>query len=194
MISFDSEKCLEDLLFENQDFLRKSFDLDADHEIRRQVQLGAYGTADIVALKAYRDVEHDFTYLDVVIFELKNTPLALGHVSQIARYKRFFDSLYIEHDIDHVEIKGILIGKKTFPTGDDLVFLCQSIDWLETYEFSIDPLAGLKFGWVNGWVKSGEKTQDFDAFVDTLDIKNRGPLPSPPLESQGAEEAMRGDE
>ena len=154
MISFDTEKFLENFLVEHMDHYREFFGIN-DAEIHQQMNIGAYGITDIVTIR-HHELDYGYnepdlvTMVDITIFELKNTPLSAQHVSQISRYKRFFDKISEETGLQ-VNIRGVLIGKKTFPTSDDLCYLCQAIDWLEVYEVDLDPLKGLRFKAIEGW-------------------------------------------
>lgn len=146
-IIFEREKDLEDLLMEHEGFTAASFGCE-NHVLRRQVNLGAYGIADIVALSSGWE-EAGYSFCSIHIIELKNEPLTHAHISQVARYREFFNQF--DPRFSDMQIHGHLVGPKTFPKGDDLCFLAQSIDWLTVYEFEFDPMTGLEFKPVRGW-------------------------------------------
>lgn len=162
-LKFESEKEFEDFLMDNQDFLEESFGCEG-YTFYRQLNLGAYGIADIVAINAFRDPD-GATYGNIDIFELKNTTLSHVHISQLARYRQFF--LQFGGLFSHISVHCHLIGLPTFPGGDDLVFLAQSINWLSVYELGINPRQGLEFNAVSGWKVSKDNT-DAVARVRTL--------------------------
>ncbi len=173
-ISFDSEKDFEDCLFEHQEVMENYIGLNG-YTFFRQVRCGGYGIADIVALRSYTDISG--RYVDIHIIELKNTTLTPAHLAQVARYKKFFLELARNQPAEF-DIRGSLIGKKTFPTSDDFAYLCQSIDWLQVYEFGLDPMAGLELNLVAGWRNSSDHSDDINKMLRILsDITVNMPLP-----------------
>ncbi len=168
MISFDSEKCMENFLIENIDHYREEFGIE-NAEIFQQLNLGAYGIADFVACTLH-ELPNNVKIAEVVIFELKNTPLSVAHVCQISRCKEFFDKFY-QYTNTQVDVRGVLIGKKTFPTSDDLCFLCQRIEWLSTFELDICPFNGVVFRHIQGWRPSNERSLDFKKVIFQLGIE-----------------------
>jgi len=169
MIMFDSEKSLEDMVFENTDYFGEILEVYAPEHpenvagVLRQPKLGAYGTADIVYFCWGPSIDKKKKlYIDLL--ELKNQKLSHQHVSQCARYRSFFRSL---NNLATVEclFRAHLIGLKTFPTDNDLVYLCQSINWLSVYEIDIEPLAGIEFSRVSGWGKRGGENDYIEQFM-----------------------------
>lgn len=183
MLKFETEKGLEDFLMDHLEFLADRFDL-IGYQVERQVTLGAYGTADIVATHYTENEEGERRVLDVVLFELKNAPLTHANVSQVARYKRFFDLIQEQHESMGVDFRAHLIGPKTFPGGgDDLVFLCQGIDWLDTYEFELDPMTGMRFKHISGWGRNKHQSEHIDAYLEKLHLGVRKSHNRTPLEA-----------
>lgn len=157
MIYFDSEKVFEDLLFDNQYILSQWFGIHPSADVIRQLSLKQYGICDLFTIFE-RELEDGKKRYIIEIIELKNTPIKSEHIIQCARYKTFFDNL----NIDNSEIKFIchLVGLRTFTDSkivDDLVFLCQSIDWLKVYETTLSPHEGLQFDLVEGWHTKNSK-------------------------------------
>jgi len=151
MITFDSEKCFEDLLFENQTIIIDSLSLAEDTKIIRQVPLTPYGICDLLCISG-QNITDTVKYLKIDLIELKNTPLKSEHIIQCARYKTFFDNLNL--DGYEIEFSCHLIGMATFKTDlSDLVLLCQSIEWLSVYECILHPLEGIQFKLTEGWGK-----------------------------------------
>lgn len=156
MITFDSEKCFEDLLFDNKEILFEHFDLYHEAKIIRQVNLNPYGICDLLSIYIDKSI-NSITYLYIDLFELKNTQIKSDHLIQCARYKTFFDNLDLENTT--IEFNCHLIGMKSFDNNSsDLVYLCQSIEWLSVYECILSPFEGIGFKKTQGWgiSKNGE--------------------------------------
>lgn len=173
MISFDSEKIFEDYLLYHSEFFRETWGLH-DAGIYRQMRLGKYGIADIVCAETLpSEATGGIPELQVTIFELKNTVLSASHIAQICRYREFFVAAenYLEGAC--MSVTGVLIGKKTLPTGDGLCYLCQAIPWLDVYEFSLEPDEGLIFNLISGWRPSDIQSGDY---VDALNNIYQQPI------------------
>lgn len=174
MISFDSERCLENFLVKEKEFLREEFFVSESAQIYQQLDLGPYGITDIVCID-YQDSSFGYNDVCVDIIELKNTPLSHDHVAQVARYYDFFRRLG-EVTGDVYEINAYLVGKKTFPISNDLCFLCQNIDWLTVREFSIDPRKGIVFKDITGWTRSNYDDDFAHQFHSTIvPVKAKAP-------------------
>lgn len=176
-IKFETERDLEDCLMENTDFLECY--TGPHYSFYRQMNLGPYGIADIVGICSYTDPDGR-TNCDVRIIELKNTPLAAAHVAQLARYKSFFERVLQDSGIRFTDIRGILVGLKTFPTADDLCYLVQNMNWLTCYEMNFCPFAGLEWHEVGGWRPSADAS---DAIARVSE------LVTPPPQMAAANEA-----
>ena len=165
-LSFNRERDFEDFLIDNEDFFRSEFCLNPKYTvINRQMNLGVYGIADIVAIT---NIEGK---VQVEIFELKNEPFSHSNISQLARYKKFFDDLITVYFEKESNVICNLIGPKTFPNNSDLCFLCQDIPWLTVYEFELDPINGIEFNHISGWSKTGNnesKEEEIASFIDLL--------------------------
>jgi len=112
-----------------------------------QVNLGAYGIADIVKIVVYPD-----NLIDVTIVELKNNPIKLCDITQLARYMRGVDVLgsFGKYKIN---VKGQLLGLQA-KEKDDFVFLLDYMPKIQIYEFSIDIVSGIEIKEIaTGWYK-----------------------------------------
>lgn len=181
MISFDNEKCMEDFFIENPGYISAAADRYHGHEednpwdIRRQVKLGAYGICDIIAVRSrttkHEDLRGDSVFCEVHVIELKNTALKHDHISQIARYGQFFKEMYSQSRCS-VEFSASLIGLKTFPDSTDMVFLAQSIDWLNCYELTIKA-EGVALKQTEGWHKAGTCKDHLLDFCKLFELPNK---------------------
>ena len=158
MIYFDSESDMESAIFQSMNDGECLPWNTSPHRVikaERQVKLGEYGIADIVAY--VECMESGETWVEVV--ELKNTKLRADHLSQLARYKGFFD------DSEFDCARFTLVGLKTFPSGGDECYLFQSAEWADVYELTICMIEGVSFEKVSGWrpAKNGEKCDKFVA-------------------------------
>lgn len=162
LITFDTEKCFEDLLFDNKHLIIESLELPKDTKIFRQISLHPYGICDLLCISIHQ-ITDNLKLLQIDLIELKNTSLKSDHLIQCARYKTFFDNLKL--DSYEVEFNCHLIGMATFKTDpSDFVLLCQSIDWLSVYECFLDPLEGIKFKFTSGWGRSIEGDSRLTSF------------------------------
>lgn len=159
MILFESEKEFEDMLCEHLD---KGVFLAEDSSVEsydRQTNLGVYGITDLILYSRELDLDKDsvpFVSSDMLnVVELKITELSHSHLSQIARYKAFFDATDHGYDVQYT-----LVCKKSPSYHTDLVFLAQDIEWLTiyTYEMSLDK--GIEFEVLSGFKISDDKGLD----------------------------------
>jgi hypothetical protein len=171
LISFNTEKDFEDLLFENQELLINLLGLSPETKIVRQFSLHPYGVCDLLCT-SISDINEGIKRIAVNLVELKNTTIKSEHLHQCARYKTFFDNLSI--DGFSIDFSCHLIGMDTFKKDNsDLVFLCQSIDWLSVYECVLNPLHGLEFKFTSGWMKTCQDNTKKTFFEENmLDLIN----------------------
>lgn len=144
MIIFDSERELEDMLCE---LLDEGCWIVEDEECNyylRQPSLSFYGTPDLMLYSQDLYIEEGKEdrilgeYLKLV--ELKITELSHKHLSQVARYKRYFDS--VDHDF---QMEYVLVCKKSKEYSGDLIFLAQDIGWLTIYTYELCLKRGIVF-------------------------------------------------
>ena len=165
MIHFDSEAEMElEICNHVKDF--EVFPWNASPhrvvKIDRQVRIGEYGIADIVAI--VECMETGLMWIEVV--ELKNAKLKSEHLAQLARYKSFFRST--DHDV-----RFTLIGLITFPNSNDDCFLMQESEWASVYEITINLEEGVLFDLVGNWrfSKPGQKCDEFISCFTRLDAE-----------------------
>ena len=146
MISFDSENAMELAIFTYISEMGATpwGTTQNVQNAERQVDLGGYGIADIII--SYLDLDDDDNeVVKIEIIELKNTKLKAEHVSQLARYRAYFELAGVEH------ISCTLIGLSTLPDGSDLCYLLQGSEWMSAYEVVIDLSDGVTFSEISGW-------------------------------------------
>jgi len=144
MIIFESEKELEDLLCNELE--ESGIWLAEDEHVdywQRQTNLGSHGITDIITSTVTMDLDEDknpFVSSRVLkVIELKITELSYSHLSQIARYKDFFDGVEFSADMEYILIckSGNLVS--------DAFYLAQSMDWLSVYLYDLSMTKGLVF-------------------------------------------------
>jgi len=166
MIHFDSEKAMEDLLYEtSDDFL---IPLLGGDNCFRQVALGPYGICDLILIGTNEGANDPEDILNIELIELKNTPAKIDHISQCARYKAFFDAMQGKTDFI-VNFHAHLITLPTDWAECGFCYLAQSIDWLTVYDTKICPATGLELNPVGGWHKSAFCVADIKKFLTDVE-------------------------
>jgi hypothetical protein len=163
VITFNSEKDMEDFFFQYSDNYSGWFDLHPSvaWEKRRQVNFGTYGICDLLFIGT--ETTADSRIIHVRLIELKNTPLNCANIAQVARYKQFFDK--IEEESGYVvNFKANLIGLKTLPVAGDFAYLAQNIDWLDVFETHVQP-TGITIKIVSEWGPAGFSDSETDRFL-----------------------------
>ncbi len=162
MISFDSEKSLED-------FICSSLDDGYNHitecnieRYTRQPNFSSYGKGDILVIS-----QPDYNCFSVELYELKNETLKAAHVMQIARYRKFF--MESDPNFDEEDYVFSIVCKKSDVYQGDLIFLVNQIDWLTVYEFSLDPESGISFDEIGSYT-TVEKEEDRQKAYNSLGI------------------------
>lgn len=166
MIQFCTERDMEDYFFEHYESYWDSFGIEPElkWKAERQVQIGQHGICDLL-FTAIERLDNGIDVLHIRLVELKNTAISHSHVSQVARYADFFNRLESE-GAAITNFKASLVGLKTFPCSSDLVFLCQSIGWLDVFEVSLTPTRGLALKAVSDWRPSQHRNDDLSKFVE----------------------------
>ncbi len=167
MIHFDSEKDMEDMFMKYDEHLCGLLGLGECVSFR-QVTLGDYGISDILLIDKDFPVRNKKKTVFVNLVELKNDKLSHSHISQCARYGEFFKELNERQEEYHFQFRASLICLKTFPINNDLVFLAQSIEWLDFYELSIVPDEGVSLNIVGGWKRGDFKEAHFNDFMASV--------------------------
>lgn len=167
MISFDSEKHLEDLICSELDMHKNPISDEIISRYVRQPDFKPYGIGDILTVHDCDDDE-DEEFFSINIIELKNERLQMVHLSQIARYRKFFmdtDENFHAHPYEFT-----LVCKKSESFQSDLIFLANSIEWLNIYEFSLSFENGVCFELLGGYSMTDKDNAAKKAF-NLLDIR-----------------------
>ena len=165
------EKDLEDIIFEamqqDRSVLYKrgltTVSTNCDSKFFRQPDFGKYGRPDIV--------EVDFTYGNVIIYELKKGKINIDTLLQASRYAIAAKRFLAEYSI-HVDPKIILIGRE-IESDSDFVLLCETMQDLYVYTYSYD-IDGISFSISRGWHITGddEKTYNILSKRELVKLKN----------------------
>lgn len=121
-------------------------------KLKRQVGIGNYGTADILAVNRYQDcpVDNLEPFLEISIFELKKNIINIDTLLQVAKYykgiKRYIED-YRNKCFD-LHFNLILIGKEV-DINSDFIYLFDifnSLEYIHFYTFLYDyNFDGIKF-------------------------------------------------
>lgn len=158
------EKDLEDIIYENQEVIKKYGLHCFNHsQVLRQVYLGAYGVADLigidVSMHRYPDDTKSYKTLHITIYELKSKKITPNTFSQVARYQRGVLS-YREKfvNINSVKCNTVIIGNSF--SKDACYLLNTSKTDVYLYEYTID---GIHFRrQINPYVKIEENFRFLD--------------------------------
>lgn len=176
MINFDSEKAMEDVIF---DFLNDQGDIPwrpgaAVLHVERQFSIGKHGIVDLVI--HWENPHSNMTYVEVV--ELKNSKIKPSHMAQLARYKNFFDK-------SSASTLYSLIGLSTVEEDkSDDCFLYQESEWIDVFEVSVSMLDGVVFSKVSGWTPNGKHVDCDDLLKAAFPDYERLELPKEIQDSQ----------
>ena len=158
MITFDSEKCLEDAIYEAMEGGRNPIDDSSVQYCGRQVDLGGYGTIDLVAVNVAKDGDA-MREISITLIELKNEKLKLENLVQIAKYRTAMTRLVSEDGFKNcnVDVNCILVFKDSDPCNGEWPFILQNIGWLDSYQFTFSFDDGVFFRLIDGYTKSDER-------------------------------------
>lgn len=157
MIKFESEKCLEE-------FIANCFSDDSIciindesyQNLSQQFDTGCYGIPDLVFYSEdseFIDAETEVIHKRIHVVELKNEQIKMSHISQICRYKRYFERAF---DIDDVEMQFSLVVPEGVKNNDDVIWVIDQLNDISVYEFHLNPKEGIKFVESSGWYRKGE--------------------------------------
>lgn len=152
MIKFESEKCFEDFLY--KEFQEDGICLVNDEEYQdciKQFNTGSYGIPDLVYYSSDYEIineEEQIKHMRIHVVELKNEPIKLSHIAQIARYKTFFSRAYSGFD---VEMEFSLVVPEGVKSSDDCCFMTNALDGISIYEYKLNPRTGISFDQSSGW-------------------------------------------
>jgi hypothetical protein len=154
MIKFESEKKLEefiaDCFHENSHCIVCG---DYYEGLVRQFNAGEYGIPDLVFYSEDIDEEGQSNYKRLHVIELKNEPIQSSHIAQIARYKRYFELAFKNHEVD---MQFTLVVPKSVEESGDTMWLIDSLENIKIVEFSLSPKTGIEFKESSGWYKVGK--------------------------------------
>lgn len=160
------EKDLETIIFETPNEKLKERGLFINGKKKRQLNIGSYGTADVVLFKRGYDIEqfHDIddnlitithTNLSITVLELKQNKIDCNTLMQAARYCRGIQEYicsFRDKDVT-LNISIILIGKEVSLNGDFAFLLNDEImPKLSVYTYGYD-FDGIKFSRQEDFVK-----------------------------------------
>lgn len=169
MILFDSEKSLEQFIideFNNEGIC--IIDGDEYDECISQFDTKTYGIPDLLFIRVGVDIdenENPFETLTVHIIELKNEPIKMSNIAQIARYKTYFDRAYSGFS---VEVRSSLVVPKSVGIGDDICWVVNHINDIDVYEFTLNPSTGIRFRASHSWSRNEE---DFEPALSLFGLE-----------------------
>lgn len=149
MVTVESEREIESYLF---DILSEK----PSTTVLRQIRLGEYGIADLVALTATR--HNNRTTLNAHVIEIKKDRADIGGLIQLCRYKKAIEinltSAKSEYQLifDNIYVWGVLFCKKIVDK-DNLGFILAHMQNMYVYQYAITLRKGLRMKMWPGWVK-----------------------------------------
>jgi len=141
------EKNLEDIIFTTPNELLQERGLNISGSKKRQVRIGNYGIADIVAYDRGCFVPlnggwHDETC--IVVYELKQQEINVSALLQAARYAKGIQSYLKEYKGRHYKVRACLIGS-SIEQSSGFSYLADFIhDFMSIYTYKYD-FDGIKF-------------------------------------------------
>lgn len=172
MILFESEKEFEDMLCDRLDEGSWIVEDECVDGYERQVKLESYGVVDLLLHDTEMDLVDGCEIIigrRVKIVELKITELKSDSLAQIARYKAFFDA--VEHDF---ELSYVLVCKASCSYRGDLVFLAQSMDWLDIYTYKFSLTNGVEFERLDCFSPTESRHETKEEAIRRLDLMFSG--------------------
>lgn len=135
------EKDLETIIYETPNIFLQESGLYIYGEKKRQVNIGNYGTADLIALKRNHCTdESDDHYMNkLAIFELKKNRITIDAFLQAVRYLkgiRRYLSQYHYNLYERSIYEIVLIGRE-IDTDSDFVYLTDLICSNNNYSFDL---------------------------------------------------------
>lgn len=136
-----SEKELEDFLIVDNQIELRSRGLNCFWQdiLFRQLNIGAYGIADIVGVDTIRDDNGDIEALGVYVYELKKDEVGIDALAQVCRYASGLAHIFEKENIFgrlRVIFFPVLIGK-SIDLNKQFVYLARQISNLRIYTYSI---------------------------------------------------------
>jgi len=111
----------------------------------RQLNVGNYGTADIVTVERFSAEQNRRAYLNITVYELKKKTINLGVLLQVYRYckgiKQYLSKRYF---VEEVNFKICLIGSE-IDTHTDWVYMFDfELPEINVYKYNYQ-IDGIKF-------------------------------------------------
>ena len=162
-ITFDSEKELEDYIFDYMGQYKYSPITGENVSFcERQVKLGPYGVIDILATDISSSDKDEFEYkVTYTVLELKKQILNTKSVSQISRYILGLSNHLCDSNLEYEwEICGELIAIE-IDHQCDTGFLIDIANGVNSYLVEFDLDNGISFKHKLGWGRDGD-CADFD--------------------------------
>ena len=147
-----TEKALEDYLEQKMIEGICPVTDSAISKVFRQAGVDGYGVTDIITYTAPNFLNGQFmSEQRLVVYELKRGIIDVKAVMQIARYRaafsRYRGMMEERGDVENLleyYVEYILVGGSV-DLDSDLVFLLNTMDWLEVYTYEIDLDNGITF-------------------------------------------------
>lgn len=142
MISFDSEKSLEDFIYNHWRETGRFIADGKEYQVcLRQVNLGGYGIADLIFVSLdLSDIENTLFVFHVV--ELKNEKIKLKDFGQISRYLTGVNKATASsHNYKRFRSYGSLVVKDGIINDNDAAYIPNILGTVHVYEFKIDPVS-----------------------------------------------------
>lgn len=143
------EKDLEQIIFETPNEYLQFAGLELFGKKKRQLRIGNYGIADIVAFRRFFNYYTDF--LHITVCELKKDSINISTFLQAIRYVKGIDQYLKFRKFKHKVRFSIILCGKTINLNSDLIYLADLVDCSDnklidinfyTYDYKIN---GLKF-------------------------------------------------
>ena len=176
MITFDSEKCLEDSIYEAMKNGSNPINDSYVQYCGRQVDLGGHGIIDLVAVTVIPECGKIKQSINITLIELKNEKIKLENLVQIAKYRTAITRLTDEGGFKNadVEVDCILVFKDSDPCSAEWPFLLQNIEWLDSYQFEFSFEDGVVFKLIDGYTKNKERLDVAQKSIfDIIGLKKR---------------------
>lgn len=172
-IELQSERVLEDFLFEEMKDGCCPITGNRVDEVFRQFDTGSYGVIDLISIAHDVVAAHDGGLIEeglVRIFELKKGALDTDAIAQIARYRQCVERFLLGHDtaLRRACIEYVLVGNSVSLSGN-ACYLADSIDWLRVFTFKVSIATGIEFEEKGGWFRKGEDFAKLEVLAAATD-------------------------
>lgn len=157
MIKFESEKHLELFIYSHFDKTGECLiDGCLYDSCVTQMVIGDYGIPDLVFYDESECIDSKNKTRTIHVVELKNKPLKMSHISQICRYKRYFERAFDGFDVD---AQYSLVVPESVRESGDAMWLIDQLKGISIVEFTLDPHNGISFEQSSGWAKTTERKE-----------------------------------